>query len=88
MISALGSANKKKKNDLFRSNIEPQNNSSSGGGITGLFYGLNQNVQLSHKDYLNESIISSSHDDESVAEERESLATVHKTSINTNQTNS
>lgn len=38
MVSALGSASKKKK-DLFRSNVEPHN-SSSGGGITGLFYGV------------------------------------------------
>ena len=38
LVSGLGSATKnKKKNDLFRSNVEPTN--SSGGGGTGLLYG-------------------------------------------------
>jgi len=37
LVSGIGSG-KKKKGDLFRSNVEP-NNSSSGGGQTGLLYG-------------------------------------------------
>lgn len=84
MISGMGSANKTKKKDLFRSNVEPTN-SSSGGGITGLYFGYNHNMQLSHKDYLNDSIKSSSNDEESIADERNSFIPIHKTSINTAQ---
>ena len=44
-VSGIGmSGNKHKKKDLFRSNVEPTN-SSSGGGMTGLYYGgYGQNI--------------------------------------------
>lgn len=87
MISNMGSGNKNKKKELFRSNVEPTN-SSSGGGFTGLYFGFYQNLQLSHKDYLNDSIKSSSHDEESIAEERNTFVPIHKTSINTAQSSS
>lgn len=67
----------RKKHDLFRSNVEEP-------GLA-LLAGFAQNFQLSHKDYLDESIRSSSHDEESVAEERVSLTAVHPSKPNPHQ---
>jgi len=51
-----------------------------------LLAGFAQNFHLYHKDYLNDSIRSSSQDEESVAEERDSMATVHQSKTNEHQT--
>ena len=69
--SKVNSQSNHKNNELFRSNVEI----NSGGGLLI----MPNSFQISHKDYLNDSIqsCSSNDNDESVAEERESFKTVH-----------
>lgn len=67
MIGNVGSEDKQKKKELFKSNVEVPASTNT---FSGVYFGFNQNLNSSHKDFLNDSIKSSSNDDESVAEER------------------